>query len=767
MIHAAQTDSPSQFLRQTLVQLRSNVIVDNLWPALNGALRLVGGIVAGMDPRGDRAVCDSLLEEILLPLHRPNGMVLWRDQTPVLGMFHEALVFALVKVVEVFYESEADRDGSRESVLMVILRGLFSQWPRGFGTNTPKEVLLLHETDMLLRYCSSVDFDQLLPELADLLAHSFSHDNAVPMQRALEFFKNDVFLRLISGLSRNRTELLVSALVPSLYRGGRLHWNPTVNKMTALVLSKLRSTAPAAFDSFALKSISLSEETERLQKTPFPRPITNFTATGGSAASRGRPPTTLAPWAQQSMTNPAAKRRALPLSDGLVVLLDYIDRCKGRDEEREAQEEVAEQGPLKLKFHDMVFGRELGSGAFSVVRFAKRIIRDRPQSRWPEYAVKIVSSSSATDSGMEPGEVLFAALKEISILKMMVHPGIARLVSSFRYRSSIYLVLELGGKGDLHTHVIRNGGFSEDLTRFIVGEVTAALLAVHDKGLVFNDLKPENVLLCTSNHVKLTDFGACRPVTADGKSEYLRCRISYTELVNGDWRDEAVIEEKPILADEFERGVVSALDLIEGTPAYQPRELLMCKINRAHFPRDMNPFLVDAWALGCLMSFCLNGKPLYFGAAEDVLSQMEAITSPQTRAVRFDSQKDASCLSFYHDTRHGVSVQALQLLDSLLAISLQDRIFVSAAVESVFLSDGGRINPLQLHMHDAPEIPNKLEAEAVDQAWARRQLSVVWAPMPATYSFVGRNDFSLPTHARAIQIDAPIPETYSEMTVKF
>ena len=747
-------------MRQTLIQLQSNAIADSLWPALNGALRLVGAIVAGMDPRGGRAVCDGLLAEVLLPLHRPNGMVLWRDQTPVLGMFHEALVFALVKVVEVFYESEAEFNGSRESVLVTIVRGLIAQWPRGHSTNTPKEVLLLHETDMLLRLCSSVDFDRLLPQLADLLARSFAHDNAVPMQRALEFFRNEVFVKLVSGLSPGRKELLISALVPSLYRGGRLHWNPTVNKMSALVLSKLRSATPAEFDSFAVRSILQAEDPDRSQRAPLPR------STPTPAAARGRAPTTVAPWAQQAAANPAPKRLALPPSDGLSALLDYMDRCRGKEELIEAQEAVVEPGPLRLKFHDLVFGRELGSGAFSVVRFAKRILRDRPQSRWPVYAVKIVSPFPTAASSMDPGDVLFAALKEISVLRMLGHPGVARLVSSFRYRSSVYLVLELGSKGDLHTHVIRNGGLGEDLTRFVVGEVTAALLAVHDMGLVFNDLKPENVLLCASNHIKLTDFGACRPVTAEGKSEYLLHRISYADLVNGDWRDEAV-DERPMLADEFNRGVESALSMIEGTPAYQPRELLLCKVHRAQFPSELNPFLVDAWALGCLMSFCLNGKPLFFGDSEEVLAQMEAIVAPQTRAVRFDQEMEIACSSFYHDTRHGVSGQALQLLDSLLAIDLRERAFVSDAAKSAFLTDGGRIDPLQLHSRDAPEIPAKFEAQAVDQAWARRQLSVVWAPMPATYSFVGQNYSSHPIPARAIQTDAPIPETEIEMNVRF
>jgi serine/threonine protein kinase len=39
--------------------------------------------------------------------------------------------------------------------------------------------------------------------------------------------------------------------------------------------------------------------------------------------------------------------------------------------------------------------------------------------------------------------------------------------------------------------------------RFVIGEVTAALLSVHDLGLCFNDLKPENILITEIGHIKV------------------------------------------------------------------------------------------------------------------------------------------------------------------------------------------------------------------------------------------------------------------------
>ena len=206
-----------------------------------------------------------------------------------------------------------------------------------------------------------------------------------------------------------------------------------------------------------------------------------------------------------------------------------------------------------LRFHDLVFGHELGKGSFGCVKYARMIVRGKSRSDWPEYAVKIISNDTVTKC-----EYGCAVVREMAVLQMVSHPGFARLISLFRYTHSAYLVLEYAGRGDLHSMIIRRGPkrkgqspislpLSHLCTRFILGEIVTALLSMHSIGLSYNDLKPENILITEMGHIKITDFGGCRAFTTVAKDGLqARCKaLSYTEsLRNGDWKDTPFEEVK-------------------------------------------------------------------------------------------------------------------------------------------------------------------------------------------------------------------------------
>lgn len=70
--------------------------------------------------------------------------------------------------------------------------------------------------------------------------------------------------------------------------------------------------------------------------------------------------------------------------------------------------------------------------------------------------------------------------------------------------------------GDLLSLMIRNGTFAEDLVKFYLAEIAAALHALHSLGYVHRDIKPENILLDRLGHLKLTDFGSAAKIGREG-----------------------------------------------------------------------------------------------------------------------------------------------------------------------------------------------------------------------------------------------------------
>jgi len=71
--------------------------------------------------------------------------------------------------------------------------------------------------------------------------------------------------------------------------------------------------------------------------------------------------------------------------------------------------------------------------------------------------------------------------------------------------------------GDLSSHLLAMGRFPEDWAAFYIAEITLALRYLHKHGITHRDLKPDNILIDSKGHVKLTDFGLSR-ITVQGFS---------------------------------------------------------------------------------------------------------------------------------------------------------------------------------------------------------------------------------------------------------
>merc|ERR1711904_253410 len=110
-----------------------------------------------------------------------------------------------------------------------------------------------------------------------------------------------------------------------------------------------------------------------------------------------------------------------------------------------------------------------------------------------------------------------------NVLVRATHPFIVNLEYAFQTPKKLYFVLEYCAGGELFFHLSRAGRFSEGRCRFYASEILLAIGHLHALDIIYRDLKPENVLVDTDGHVKLTDFGLSKEGITDNISAKSMC----------------------------------------------------------------------------------------------------------------------------------------------------------------------------------------------------------------------------------------------------
>jgi len=160
----------------------------------------------------------------------------------------------------------------------------------------------------------------------------------------------------------------------------------------------------------------------------------------------------------------------------------------------------------------------IGTGTFGRVRLAKA--KNTNLINIP-LAIKILKKSELLR--LKQVEHVKA---EKDILAMVDHPFIINLITSFQDDKRIYMIMEYINGGELFSYLRKEGRLRNDHGRFYAGEIVLALGFLHSFHIAYRDLKPENLLLDSEGHIKITDFGFAKIVeertwTLCGTPEYL------------------------------------------------------------------------------------------------------------------------------------------------------------------------------------------------------------------------------------------------------
>lgn len=151
---------------------------------------------------------------------------------------------------------------------------------------------------------------------------------------------------------------------------------------------------------------------------------------------------------------------------------------------------------------ELVSVSSIGKGSFGVVQLVCH--RDKRNV----YALKAVSRHT-----IEMYDIHENLRYERSILLELDHVLIMKLVKSFKDSERVYFLMEYV-RGQVLYDVIREIGIlSEDEARFYTACLLLTLQYLHDRNIIYRDLKPENVMVDEEGFTKLIDFGIAKIVS--------------------------------------------------------------------------------------------------------------------------------------------------------------------------------------------------------------------------------------------------------------
>merc|ERR1719223_2573817 len=208
-----------------------------------------------------------------------------------------------------------------------------------------------------------------------------------------------------------------------------------------------------------------------------------------------------------------------------------------------------------LKLSDLRIIATLGVGGFGRVELVM-IAGDNKQR---SFALKQMKKSQIVETRQQQH-----IMSEKEIMEESDCHFIVKLYKTFKDRKYLYMLMDSCLGGELWTILRDRGNFDDSTSRFYTSCVVEAFDYLHSRGIIYRDLKPENLLLDGTGYVKLVDFGFAKKLQV-GRKTWTFC----------------------------------------GTPEYVAPEIIL---NKGH---DLS---ADYWSLGILMFELLTGSPPFSGA---------------------------------------------------------------------------------------------------------------------------------------------------------
>ncbi|XP_027840514.1 serine/threonine-protein kinase MAK-like [Aphis gossypii] len=189
-------------------------------------------------------------------------------------------------------------------------------------------------------------------------------------------------------------------------------------------------------------------------------------------------------------------------------------------------------------------------------------------------------------------------LREVKSLKKLNHANLIKLREVIRENDTLYFVFEYMKENLYQLMRSQSKFFPEQSIRNILYQILQGLAFMHRHGFFHRDMKPENLLCCGPELVKIADFGLARET---------RSRPPYTDYVSTRW--------------------------------YRAPEVLLHSINYS------TP--IDLWAVGCIMAELYTFRPLFPGTSEiDQIFKICSVLGTPDKKEWFEGYQLASAMNF-------------------------------------------------------------------------------------------------------------------------
>ncbi|KAM5272581.1 ribosomal protein S6 kinase alpha-5 isoform 3-T3 [Ctenodactylus gundi] len=151
----------------------------------------------------------------------------------------------------------------------------------------------------------------------------------------------------------------------------------------------------------------------------------------------------------------------------------------------------------------------LGTGAYGKVFLVRKI---SGHDAGKLYAMKVLKKATI----VQKAKTTEHTRTERQVLEhIRQSPFLVTLHYAFQTETKLHLILDYINGGELFTHLSQRERFTEHEVQIYVGEIVLALEHLHKLGIIYRDIKLENILLDSDGHVVLTDFGLSKEFVAD------------------------------------------------------------------------------------------------------------------------------------------------------------------------------------------------------------------------------------------------------------